>query len=33
VFGHPDAQPRYFRGIPATWWSDRGKASKIEKRS
>ena len=31
VFGRPDAQPRYFRGIPATWWSDRGKASKIEK--
>jgi microcin C transport system substrate-binding protein len=31
VFGHPDAQPRYFRGIPGTWWSDRGKASKVEK--
>ncbi len=21
VFGRPAAQPRYFRGIPATWWS------------
>ena len=31
VFGRPDAQPRYFRGIPDTWWYDRGKASKIEK--
>jgi len=31
VFGRPDAQPRYFRGIPDTWWSDGGKASKIEK--
>jgi microcin C transport system substrate-binding protein len=31
VFGRPDAQPRYFRGIPGTWWSDPGKASKIEK--
>jgi microcin C transport system substrate-binding protein len=28
VFGHPSAQPRYFRGIPDTWWSDRAKAAK-----
>lgn len=25
VFGRPVAQPRYFRGIPATWWIDRDK--------
>ena len=25
----PPAQPRYFRGIPDTWWSDPGKAAKI----
>jgi len=31
VFDRPEAQPRYFRGIPGTWWSDRGKASKVEK--
>jgi microcin C transport system substrate-binding protein len=29
VFGSPPAQPRYFRGIPDTWWSDPGKAAKI----
>ena len=22
VFGRPPAQPRYFRGIPDTWWAD-----------
>ncbi len=31
VFGHPVAKPRYFRGIPETWWSDRAKAAKLEK--
>jgi microcin C transport system substrate-binding protein len=31
VFGRPAAQPRYFRGIPDTWWSDRNKATKPEK--
>jgi microcin C transport system substrate-binding protein len=31
VFGRPAAQPRYFRGIPATWWYDRDKAAKLEK--
>ena len=25
------AKPRYFRGIPDTWWYDRDKAAKIEK--
>ena len=29
VFGRPPAQPRYFRGIPDTWWYDRDKAAKI----
>jgi len=28
VFGRPPAQPRYFRGIPDTWWSDAAKAAK-----
>ena len=32
VFGRPDAQPRYFRGIPDTWWYDRGKAVKFEQK-
>ena len=31
VFGRPPAQPRYFRGIPDTWWHDRDKATKVEK--
>ena len=31
VFGRPPAQPRYFRGIPDTWWYDRDKATKLEK--
>jgi microcin C transport system substrate-binding protein len=30
-FGHPAAKPRYFRGIPETWWYDRDKAAKLEK--
>jgi microcin C transport system substrate-binding protein len=29
VFGRPPAQPRYFRGIPATWWYDASKAAKL----
>jgi microcin C transport system substrate-binding protein len=29
VFGRPAAQPRYFRGIPETWWYDREKAAAI----
>jgi microcin C transport system substrate-binding protein len=28
VFGRPAAQPRYFRGIPETWWYDADKAAK-----
>jgi microcin C transport system substrate-binding protein len=32
VFGHPPAQPRYFRGIPDTWWYDPDKAAKIERK-
>jgi microcin C transport system substrate-binding protein len=32
VFGSPVAQPRYFRGIPATWWSDAAKAAKLQQR-
>jgi microcin C transport system substrate-binding protein len=28
VFGRPAAQPRYFRGIPDTWWYDPQKAAK-----
>ncbi len=31
VFGRPPAQPRYFRGIPDTWWYDRDRAAKIQK--
>ncbi|MGA2894814.1 MAG: extracellular solute-binding protein [Xanthobacteraceae bacterium] len=29
VFGRPAAQPRYFRGIPDTWWYDPDKAAKL----
>jgi len=29
VFGRPPTQPRYFRGIPETWWYDPVKAGKI----
>jgi len=32
VFGFPKAQPRYFRGIPDTWWAESGKAGKAEKK-
>jgi microcin C transport system substrate-binding protein len=28
VFGRPATQPRYFRGIPDTWWYDANKAAK-----
>jgi microcin C transport system substrate-binding protein len=31
VFGRPAAQPRYFRGIPETWWYDHDKAAKLGK--
>ncbi len=30
-FGRPANKPRYFRGIPETWWYDRDKAAKLEK--
>jgi microcin C transport system substrate-binding protein len=30
VFGRPAAQPRYFRGIPDTWWSAGGNDRKAE---
>ena len=32
VFGHPAEMPRYFRGIPETWWYDSAKAGKIERK-
>ena len=32
VFGRPPAQPRYFRGIPDTWWYDADKAAKIDRK-
>jgi microcin C transport system substrate-binding protein len=32
VFGRPAAQPRYFRGIPDTWWYDASKAAKLEQK-
>jgi len=31
VFARPSAKPRYSRGIPETWWSDKDKAGKPEK--
>ncbi|HVV63034.1 MAG TPA: extracellular solute-binding protein [Pseudolabrys sp.] len=31
VFGFPERRPRYFRGIPETWWYDGSKAAKIAK--
>ena len=31
VFARPPAKPRYFRGIPETWWYDGNKAAKLEK--
>ncbi len=32
VFSRPAAQPRYFRGIPDTWWYDQEKAAKLERK-
>ena len=32
VFGFPAAKPRYFRGIPETWWYDREKAAMVNLR-
>jgi len=32
VFNRPAAQPRYFRGIPDTWWYDRDKAAGLERK-
>ena len=32
VFGRPPAQPRYFRGIPDTWWYDAEKAAKVDRK-
>ena len=32
VFGHPAGKPRYFRGIPETWWYDHDKAAKLQQR-
>jgi microcin C transport system substrate-binding protein len=32
VFGHPPGQPRYFRGIPDTWWYDADRAVKPERK-
>jgi microcin C transport system substrate-binding protein len=31
-FDRPAAQPRYFRGIPDTWWYDRNKPPKLEQK-
>jgi microcin C transport system substrate-binding protein len=33
VFGRPPSQPRYFRGIPDTWWYEPSRAAKMEKKS
>lgn len=30
-FAFPASQPRYFRGIPATWWHDPSKAARLKK--
>src|SRR5205085_3716314 len=32
VFGFPAAQPRYFRGIPDTWWASQERAEKLQKK-
>jgi len=32
AFGWPEKRPRYFRGIPETWWYDRAKAAKLEQK-
>ncbi len=31
-FGFPPRQPRYSRGIPATWWHDAAKAAKVKEK-
>ena len=31
VFGRPATKPRYFRGIPETWWYDADKAAKTRR--
>ena len=31
VFGRPAGRPRYFRGIPETWWYDQEKAAQLGK--
>ncbi len=32
VFGWPATRPRYFRGIPETWWYDSAKAAKLKQK-
>jgi microcin C transport system substrate-binding protein len=32
VFDRPAAKPRYFRGIPETWWYDRDRAARPEQK-
>ncbi len=32
VFGRPAVKPRYARGVIETWWHDREKAAKLERR-
>jgi len=32
VFGFPAAQPRYFRGIPETWWALPDQSEKLQKK-
>ncbi|MGH6771332.1 MAG: extracellular solute-binding protein [Xanthobacteraceae bacterium] len=32
VFGRPKTKPRFSRGIPETWWYDRRKAEKTQKK-
>jgi microcin C transport system substrate-binding protein len=33
VFGFPADQPRYFRGIPETWWYNRDPAKKLRQKN
>ena len=32
IFSRPPKKPRYARGVPETWWYDRDKAEKLERR-
>jgi microcin C transport system substrate-binding protein len=32
VFAFPAEKPRYFRGIPETWWYDKDKAAKLDQK-